>query len=127
MQIDPSPAVQTILIVGDDPSLIVAWERLLRLKGYRVATARDAEAGLAAATDLCPALIITDWGLPGMDGIEFCGILKGDPKLAKIPIVLASADEIPTLSEAPWSASWQKPVRADLMFGTITRLLAGSC
>jgi CheY-like chemotaxis protein len=126
MQIDSSPAVQTILIVDDDPALIVAWGRLLRLKSFRVATARDAEAGLAAATDLRPALIITDRGLPGMDGIEFCRVLKRNPRLAEIPVVLASAGETPILSEPLWNAFWQKPVPADLMLVTITRLLAGS-
>ncbi len=119
--------MQTILIVDDDPAMIVAWGRILRLKSFRVATARDAEAGLAAANDLHPALIITDRNMPGMDGIEFCRQLKLNPKLAGIPIILASAGGKPTLSEPLWDALWQKPVPADVMLVTIKRLLARPC
>ncbi|WP_322032834.1 response regulator [Paraburkholderia sp. J76] len=114
--------MQTILIVDDDPAIIVAWKRILRLENFEVASAGDAEAGLAAANVLHPGLIVTDWHMPGMDGIEFCRQLKRNPKLAKIPIILASAGEEPALSEALWDAFWQKPVSADVMLMTVERL-----
>jgi CheY-like chemotaxis protein len=114
MELDPSQPMQTILIVDDDPALSIAWGRILSLKGFRVATARDAEAGMAAAADLHPALIITDRGLPGMDGIEFCRALKCDPRLAVIPVVLASAGEVPMLTEPPWSVDLHGILTHDL-------------
>ncbi|QBR04216.1 response regulator transcription factor [Paraburkholderia pallida] len=116
--------MQTILIVDNDPAIIVAWRRILRLKDFEVATARDADAGLAAANDLLPALIITDRNMPGMNGIEFCHRLRRNSKLTKIPIILASAGEKPTLSEPLWDVYWQKPVTSNVMLGTIERLLA---
>ncbi|QBR03617.1 response regulator [Paraburkholderia pallida] len=119
--------MQTILIVDDDPAIVVAWSRILRLKKFGVAIARDAEAGLTAANDLHPALIVTDRHMPGMDGVEFCCRLKCNPKLAEIPIILASAGEKPTLSEPMWDALWQKPVPVDVMLVTIERLLARPC
>jgi CheY-like chemotaxis protein len=118
--------MHTILLVDDDPALIVAWERILRLKNFRVATAREAKAGLAVANDLHPALIVTDRDMPGTDGIEFCRQLKRNPKLAKIPIILASAGEKPALREPVWDAFWQKPVPADVMLESINRLLAST-
>ncbi|MCC8405132.1 response regulator [Paraburkholderia sp. MMS20-SJTN17] len=51
-----------------------------------------------------PCLIVTDWHMPGMGGIEFCRQLKRDPKLAEIPVILASAGEKPASSEALWDA-----------------------
>jgi CheY-like chemotaxis protein len=116
--------MRTILIVDDDPAIIVAWSRIFQLKNFGVATAKDAQAGLTAVHELCPALIITDWHMRGMDGIEFCRRLKRDPDLAKIPIVLVSAGEKPNLNEHLWDAFWQKPVPADVMLTTIERFLA---
>lgn len=116
--------MQTILIVDDDPAIIVAWKRILRLENFEVASAGDAETGLAVANDLHPDLIVTDWHMPGMDGIEFCRQLKANLKLAEIPIILASAGERPTLSEALWDAFWQKPVPADVMLMTVERLVS---
>ncbi|WP_322062780.1 response regulator [Paraburkholderia sp. J63] len=117
----------TILIVDDDPAIIVAWKRILRLKKFEVASAGDTDAGLAAASVLHPGLIVTDWHMPGMDGIEFCRQLKRNPKLAKIPIILASAGEKPALSEALWDAFWQKPISAGVMLMTVERLLPRPC
>lgn len=119
--------MRTILIVDDDPAIIVAWRRILHLKNFEVASAGDAEAGLAVANDLHPDLIVTDWHMPGMDGIEFCRRLKRNPKLAGIPIILASAGEKPTVSEPLWDALWQKPVAMAVMLKTVERLLARAC
>lgn len=52
--------MQTILIVDDDPSILAAWKRILKLEGYRVETANDGRAGLSLAHNLEPDLIITD-------------------------------------------------------------------
>jgi CheY-like chemotaxis protein len=71
------------------------------LKKCQVATAANAEAGLAAANDLRPALIITDRNMPGGDGIEFCHQLKRNPDLAEIPVVLSSAGDEPQICEQP--------------------------
>jgi len=78
--------MQTILIVDDDLAILVAWARILRFKNFRIATATDPVAGLAAANDLHPDLIVTDRLMPGTDGIEFCRQLKLSPKLAVVPL-----------------------------------------
>jgi CheY-like chemotaxis protein len=87
MTISLTSVMSTILLVDDDPAILVAWGRLLRLRHYHVATASDGGSGLVAAGDLRPDLIVTDRAMPGMDGIEFCRRLKRDPTLARIPVV----------------------------------------
>ena len=84
--------MQTILLVDDDRSILIAWKRILQFEGYCVETASEGEAGLAAVNKVQPVLVITDRSMPGMDGIEFCFQLKRDPKLAGIPVVLATAE-----------------------------------
>ncbi|MEW6345637.1 MAG: response regulator [Paraburkholderia sp.] len=114
--------MQTILIVDDDPSILAAWKRILKLEGYRVETANDGRAGLSLAHNLEPDLIITDRSMPIMDGIEFCCCLKSVPTLAKIPVILASADYRATGGPPYWDELWQKPVSTDLMLASIRRL-----
>jgi DNA-binding NtrC family response regulator len=56
--------MQTILLVDDDQSILVAWKRIMQLEGYRVETADDGEAGLTAADKVRPVLVITDHRCP---------------------------------------------------------------
>ncbi|MDR6447712.1 UNVERIFIED_ORG: CheY-like chemotaxis protein [Burkholderia sp. 1263] len=42
-----------------------------------------------------PDLLLTDWDMPGIDGPELCRILRSDPVLAKVPIILASSLSLP--------------------------------
>ena len=115
--------MQTILLVDDDRSILIAWRRLLQLNGYRVETASDGGSGLAMANGVHPALVITDRSMPGMDGIDFCRQLRREPKLAGIPVILTSADEI-ALGAPIWDEFWQKPVPIETMLASIRRLVA---
>ena len=66
--------MQSILIVDDDVDVrdIIAF-KLGRL-GYEVITASDGAAGLEAATQLRPDLILLDWTMPKLSGLEVCGV-----------------------------------------------------
>ncbi|MGY6157474.1 response regulator [Paraburkholderia graminis] len=116
--------MQTILLVDDDRSVLTAWKRILQLEGYRVETASDGKAGLAAANQVQPVLVVTDRSMPGMDGIEFCRQLRREPKLAGIPLVLASADHEIAFGAPVWDELWQKPVSVESMLASIQRLVA---
>jgi CheY-like chemotaxis protein len=117
--------MQTILLVDHDPAIRIAWGRVLRLNHYHVETASDGHAGLVAANAVKPAVIVTDPEMPGMDGIEFCRHIKLDRKFEGIPIVLASANEVPALCARVWDEYWQKPVPTEVILTSIRRLLAG--
>ncbi len=84
-----------ILIVDDDPTLRMTLSRVLKKQGYEVTTAGDGEAGLAAAIAQPPSLIICDWMMPKMDGIEVCRRVKAIEALANSYfILLTSRDEV---------------------------------
>jgi CheY-like chemotaxis protein len=116
--------MQAILLVDDDQSILVAWKRIMQLEGYRVETAGDGEAGLAAPDKVRPVLVITDQSMPGMDGIELCHRLRREPKLARIPLILASADHEILLGAPVWDEFWRKPVSVEIMLTSIRRLVA---
>jgi CheY-like chemotaxis protein len=113
----------TILLVDDDQSILKAWSRILRFEGFHVETASDGVAGLAAAKKVLPSLIITDRLMPKMDGIELCRLLKSEPTLAAIPVILASDTHNIAFGAPVWDDFWQKPILADTMIMSIQRLL----
>jgi DNA-binding response OmpR family regulator len=66
----------TILLVDDAPNILGPLKLLVEREGYRVLTARDGEAALAAAIIESPSLIVTDWMMPRIDGVELCRRLR---------------------------------------------------
>ena len=85
-----NPEAKTLLVVDDDPAIRESLEELLRHQGYRVLTAADGEEGLQVAREKRPDLIVLDVALPGMDGFRVATLMKDDPALSKIPIILYS-------------------------------------
>ena len=83
--------METILVIEDEKDLsdLVAFH--LEKEGYRAVKAFDGVAGLEAAKDSSPDLILLDLMLPGMSGSDICRNLKGSPKTAAIPIILLTA------------------------------------
>jgi phosphoserine phosphatase RsbU/P len=80
-----------ILIVDDDPAVQLVLTRLLRRQGYEVEVATNGEEGLAQAQNLHPALIICDWMMPRMNGIEVCRRVKADPELSTTFFILLTS------------------------------------
>jgi DNA-binding response OmpR family regulator len=82
-----------VLVVDDDPVIadLVAF-RLTRL-GLDVSVETDGQAGLAAARELHPDLVVLDWMMPRMNGLEMCAALRADPdeSLARTPVLLLTA------------------------------------
>lgn len=80
-----------ILIIDDDPTIRLTLQRFLKSQGYDVALAKDGEEGLSKAKELHPSLIICDWMMPVIDGLEVCRIIKSNPELANIYLILLTA------------------------------------
>jgi CheY-like chemotaxis protein len=82
---------ELILIVEDNEKNLKLVRDLLQVKGYRTVESETAEEGLRLARDTGPALILMDIQLPGMNGIEALGHLRGDPKTKDIPVMAVTA------------------------------------
>lgn len=104
-------AVKTVLIVEDDPQLLNAMAALVELGGFRVAMAANGLQALRIAREEEPAAIVTDYMMPVMDGGELLRELANDPRLAKVPVVLATALAAPPM-EVPTAAYLRKPFAA---------------
>lgn len=81
----------TVLVVDDDPVSVSLLELVLKRSGYQVILARSASSGLQIAADVKPNVILIDDMMPTMTGGEMCRLLKGNPELAHIPVIMISA------------------------------------
>jgi two-component system response regulator MprA len=83
---------ERILVIEDEQRITQFIERGLIYEGYRVEVAYDGRSGLAAARDNPPDLVILDWMLPGLDGLEVCKRLRS---ATNVPILMLTAkDEV---------------------------------
>ncbi|HEX4954018.1 MAG TPA: response regulator [Thermoanaerobaculia bacterium] len=82
---------ERILIVEDEPNIVLSLEFLLAQHGYEVVVARDGEEALAAVEARPPALVLLDVMLPGIDGYEVCRRLREQPELTHLKIILLTA------------------------------------
>ena len=82
--------MSTILLVDDEVDSLWLFKLVLEERGYHVIVAEDGNAALAKASRCLPDLIVTDWNMPGTDGVELCQRLKCYPALAQIPVVMSS-------------------------------------
>ena len=86
----------TVLIVDDDPDMILLLEATLRADGIRVLKAGDAEKALQVAREARPTLMILDMKLPDSDGMNVCRTLRTeiDPVLRDIPILILTGRKL---------------------------------
>ncbi|MBB5443128.1 MULTISPECIES: response regulator [unclassified Paraburkholderia] len=112
-----------VLLVDDDPNILRPLRLLVEREGYRVLTAGDGEAALAVAAIESPGLIVTDWMMPRVDGVELCRRLKGDTATADIPVVMLSAALPPEPAEPLWDVLLLKPVPINRLIKSIHCLL----
>ena len=80
-----------VLIVNDDQEQLALMQNLLQKAGYSVSTAENGIQGLSLAKQTHPDLIISDVTMPGMNGLEFCRLIRADTDLRSVPILLVSA------------------------------------
>src|SRR5205085_10008813 len=90
--------MKTVLVVDDDADIrtLITWK--LSLAGYDTLGAGDGEAAVIAANGdspdapgVRPDLVLLDWTMPKMNGIEVCEALRAGPSTAHIPIILLTA------------------------------------
>ncbi|TVQ45378.1 MAG: response regulator [Gloeocapsa sp. DLM2.Bin57] len=83
----------TILIIDDDPSIQVILRRILAPDGYEILVASSGQEGIDLAYQYQPALIICDWKMPGMSGLDVCSKIKCNPQLSATFFILLTSAE----------------------------------
>ena len=80
-----------ILVVEDEPAIqeLIAFN--LKSAGYEVLRAENAELAMQMINEVLPDLVLLDWMLPKMSGVEFANILRHEPRTKTIPIIMLTA------------------------------------
>ncbi len=81
----------TILVVEDEPAIQELITLNLEQSGYSPLRANDAEQAIELVRDELPDLVLLDWMLPGMSGIEFARRLRADRRTQDVPIIMLTA------------------------------------
>ncbi len=80
-----------ILVVEDEPAVRRMLIYNLRASGYETVAAADAEEALTLIEEVPPDLLILDWMLPGLSGLELCRRIRSRRRTARIPVVMLTA------------------------------------
>ncbi len=117
-----------ILIVEDDEDVRALIAHKLRRAGHEVSEAGDGEQGLAAARASAPDLMVLDWMMPKLTGIEVCAQIRADVDLPQPRILLLTAksqdSDIALAMKTGADAYLIKPFRANDLLERVTALLA---
>ena len=107
-------ANELILIVEDNEKNRKLARDVLQFKGYRTIEAETGEAGVALATEQNPDLILMDYHLPGIDGIEAFRRIRAAAATAHIPIMAVTASAMPEeakrMKDAGFDGFQTKPI-----------------
>ncbi|NYS76802.1 response regulator [Halomonas glaciei] len=80
-----------VLVVDDEPNIVLSLEFLMEQAGFEVVTAEDGEQALARVTDSQPDLLLLDISLPGISGFDVLERLRNEKATAQLPIIMLTA------------------------------------
>ena len=80
-----------ILIVDDEPNIVISLEFLMRREGFEVTVAQDGEEALRRIAEEQPDLVLLDVMMPKINGFDVCARLRENPALADMRIVMLTA------------------------------------
>ncbi|MDE1179849.1 response regulator [Paraburkholderia sp.] len=117
----------TIVVVDDEALTTDVLSFLLEQEGYTVFTAQNGRKALDVIASVGPALVITDFMMPTMSGLELAQALKTHDELKSIPIILASAAQgsIARRHTDLFAAVLDKPLSPAMLIAAVKRLLDG--
>ncbi len=81
----------SVLVAEDENALVTLLRYNLEREGYRVLVARDGEEALLVAAEETPDLVLLDWMMPQLSGIEVCRRLRGRQETRNVPIIMLTA------------------------------------
>ncbi|MEE9480960.1 MAG: response regulator [Kiloniellales bacterium] len=82
---------RSVLVVDDEPNIVLSLEFLIKQAGYEVRIARDGDAALKAIEERLPDLVLLDVMMPKRDGFDVCETIRANPVWKEIPIIMLTA------------------------------------
>lgn len=82
---------KTVLVVEDEPNIVLSLEYVIKEAGYEVRVARDGEEALKAVEEAAPDLILLDVMIPKRDGYDVCQTIRANPAWNDVNIIMLTA------------------------------------
>ena len=123
-------ANELVLIIEDNAVNRVLVRHMLQFKGYRTVETQTAEEGLRVAREQRPALVLMDFHLPKMNGIEAFQALRADPETNAIPVIAVTASAMPEdrkrILEAGFDGLQTKPIHVTEFLSNVEKAIKSS-
>jgi len=117
-----------VMVVDDEPFILRSLVYVLKKEGYDVASAEDGNDALLQLRESRPEILFLDVMMPKMDGFELCRIIKSDPELREIYVILLTAKgqakDRESAAQAGADEYITKPFRPSLVIEKVRALLA---
>ncbi len=120
---DGGPCRGLVLVVDDEEDLAAAVELLLQRRGFRTCRVHDGPAAIPAVQQLLPDLVLLDYELPELDGLQVIERLRADPATRDVPVLLSSAARVSMTDIKKADGFLAKPFPEPLLFEMIERVL----
>ena len=82
---------KSVLVVDDEPNIMLSLQYLMKQAGYQVRLARDGEEALAAVAASPPDLVLLDINIPKRNGYEVCQAIRADDRFKSVRILMLTA------------------------------------
>lgn len=114
-----------ILLVDDESLLLMLLTDILEDEGYEVETASNGDAALAFVRQFRPSLIITDFMMPVMTGLDLAEAVRAEANVSHVPIILVSGAQADIGRSHPhlFQAVIDKPYENAILLAEVRRLL----
>jgi CheY-like chemotaxis protein len=116
----------TILIAEDTDDVRMVLQRVFHRAGYTVRTAADGDEALETARRHPPDVVLTDFDMPRLDGLQLCRAIRDDPALSDIPVAILSggiAPDDPRFADEQLCGVWLKPFENAQLVAAVQRLV----
>jgi CheY-like chemotaxis protein len=120
---------RSVLVIEDDQDTRDMYAALLAVNGFLVQTARTGTEGFTRACEWKPGVILTDLGLPNIDGWEVVRRLKSDLRTTDIPVIVVTgrtSSELDSKASSFGTPVLLKPCEPDMLLEEIERSLAAA-
>jgi len=94
----------SVLVVDDEPNIVLSLEFLMKNAGHEVRIAKDGAEAIAAFQDKVPDLVLLDIMVPKLDGYAVCELIRANPDWRHVPIIILTAKGRETEKEKGLSA-----------------------
>ena len=81
----------SVLVADDEPNIVLSLQFLMKQAGFDVRVARDGDEAIAMAEERAPDLVLLDVMMPKKDGYEVCQLIRNNPALAGVRIIMLTA------------------------------------